>query len=72
MAITVRNRETKLEIRTIYYMTGTNSFFAAVKVNAEHADSGTPETTMEPITPDTADKMSGAAPKVEITKSKPS
>ena len=53
-------------------MTGTNSFFAAVKVNAEHADSGTPETTMEPITPDTADKMSGAAPKVEITKSKPS
>ncbi|KAI2504430.1 hypothetical protein MHU86_10019 [Fragilaria crotonensis] len=44
-----------------------------VKVKAEHADSGGPVTTVEPITSSTVDKMSGVKPNVEITKTqKPS
>ena len=43
---------------------------AEVKVKAEHADSGRPATTVEPITSSTVDKMSGVKPKVEVTKTR--
>mmetsp|Transcript_13133 Transcript_13133/g.21789 ORF Transcript_13133/g.21789 Transcript_13133/m.21789 type:complete len:128 (-) Transcript_13133:137-520(-) len=43
-----------------------------VKVKAEHADTEDTAATMEPITSKTVDRMTGAPPKVEITKSKPS